>query len=216
MTGTDPGLLAMVPQPVRAVLLLFPMNIHPRTSPSVDEKVVWHTNQTVRGACGSVGLLHAVMNNTHLISLDEKKFYSQFYESTRDLDSRTRAHRFYENDEIERVHAETAQAEGTVEDSSYSNHSTQTHNLSSFSPFLLICFLCINFEFMAGAGQSLHFTAFVHVNGGLYELDGHNQGPVKHGECDPDNLLPRAAQLIQTNFMDKVDLLALVAFIILY
>jgi len=39
------------------------------------------------------------------------------------------------------------------------------------------------------AKTNLHFVAFVHANGGLYELDGRKDTPTKHGNTTPDSLL---------------------------
>ena len=74
--GVDEALLAMVPQPVRAVLLLFPLSkvaeehrkqeqetIDNSESTQTVSENVWFTKQTVPNACGTVGLLHAVFNN---------------------------------------------------------------------------------------------------------------------------------------------------------
>lgn len=36
---------------------------------------------------------------------------------------------------------------------------------------------------------NLHFVAFVHCDGGLYEMDGRLDKPVRHGNTTPDTLL---------------------------
>ena len=74
--GFDPDLLAMVPQPVHAVLLLFP--ITPTSEKAKDEEAealakpgavndvsegVYYMRQTIGNACGTIGVLHAVGNN---------------------------------------------------------------------------------------------------------------------------------------------------------
>jgi ubiquitin carboxyl-terminal hydrolase L3 len=79
--GLDDELLAMVPQPVLAVIFLYPLT-------SVDDKVeeydpsatsttggkdlsknVYFTKQTVGNACGTVGVIHAIGNAASSIKL---------------------------------------------------------------------------------------------------------------------------------------------------
>ena len=38
-----------------------------------------------------------------------------------------------------------------------------------------------------------HFVCFVHVDGGLYEMDGRKSGPILKGKCSPDTFLNEAA-----------------------
>ena len=39
------------------------------------------------------------------------------------------------------------------------------------------------------AKTNLHFVAFVHKDGGLYEMDGRKPKPTRHGNTTPDTLL---------------------------
>ena len=64
---------------------------------------------------------------------------------------------------------------------------------------------------LAAAGQTaapdadeevnLHFVAFVHVDGGLYELDGRKPGPVRHGASSAGTLLADAVAVVQRDFV---------------
>eukprot|EP00457_Paulinella_chromatophora_P010132 gb/GEZN01010223.1/.p1 GENE.gb/GEZN01010223.1/~~gb/GEZN01010223.1/.p1 ORF type:complete len:327 (-),score=47.24 gb/GEZN01010223.1/:238-1218(-) len=171
--GTDPELLDMVEGPVRSVLLLFPHKPSSQTLSPTQHPSVWHTYQYVRGACGSVGLLHAVMNNLDNIELDDNSFYGKFAADSRHLTPAARAALFYQNEEVEAIHQQTARADGTSQDTSYSTN------------------------------QNLHFNAFVHRAGGLYELDGLKAGPVFHGPTTPATLLQDAVRVIETQFMAK-------------
>ncbi|TGO07024.1 hypothetical protein BTUL_0345g00010 [Botrytis tulipae] len=71
---TDPGLWSMIPRPVHALLVILPLTPSWNTSrlaedtpPSVyegsgrDEPVIWF-KQTIGHACGSIGLLHCLIN----------------------------------------------------------------------------------------------------------------------------------------------------------
>jgi ubiquitin carboxyl-terminal hydrolase L3 len=70
--STDDWALDMIPQPVTAVLLLYPLTpvqlqheqqekatLSAKTSPAED---VWFTKQRIGNACGTIGLLHAMLN----------------------------------------------------------------------------------------------------------------------------------------------------------
>jgi ubiquitin carboxyl-terminal hydrolase L3 len=47
-----------------------------------------------------------------------------------------------------------------------------------------------------------HFVALVHVNGGLYELDGRKDGPVRHGDTTKETLLKDACEVVE-DFMKR-------------
>ncbi len=71
---TEPALLAFVPRPAHALLLIFPVsdvyeksrreedaNKQDYSGSGPDEPVIWY-KQTIGNACGLIGLLHAVSN----------------------------------------------------------------------------------------------------------------------------------------------------------
>lgn len=70
----DPSLLAFVPRPVYALLLVFPIsttyeasreaedsNFSDYSGSGPEEEVIWF-RQTIRNACGMIGLLHSACN----------------------------------------------------------------------------------------------------------------------------------------------------------
>ncbi len=72
----DPDLLAFVPRPASALLLVFPVSKSYETfrmeedrpkpeyeGKGAEEPVIWY-KQTIRNACGLIGLLHAVSNGS--------------------------------------------------------------------------------------------------------------------------------------------------------
>ncbi|XP_039002396.1 ubiquitin carboxyl-terminal hydrolase 3-like [Hibiscus syriacus] len=168
--GLDDELLAIVPQPVLAVLFLYPI-----TSQTEEERLhqdnekrnvsskVYFMKQTVGNACGTIGLLHSVGNITSEIKLQEGSFLDRFFKSTATMDPLERA-AFLEKDvEMEVAHSVAASA-GETE----ASDNVDTH---------FICFTC--------------------VDGELYELDGRKSGPVSHGPSSPSSLLQDAAKVIK-------------------
>ncbi|XP_022758341.1 ubiquitin carboxyl-terminal hydrolase 3-like isoform X2 [Durio zibethinus] len=124
--GLEDELLAMVPQPVFAVLFLFPI-----TSQDAGSKV-YFMKQTVGNACGTIGLLHSVGNITSEIKLQEGSFLDRFFKSTASMDPMERA-AFLENDrEMEDAHSVAATA-GETE----ASDNVDTH---------FICFTCVDGE----------------------------------------------------------------------
>ncbi|XWS62035.1 hypothetical protein CRYUN_Cryun07bG0176300 [Craigia yunnanensis] len=93
--GLEDELLAMVPQPVLAVLFLFPI-----TSQTEEERLrqdnekrgviskVYYMKQTVGNACGTIGLLHSVGNITSEIKLRKLglMFCAAFLEKDREME----------------------------------------------------------------------------------------------------------------------------------
>ncbi|CAM6023870.1 unnamed protein product [Sphagnum balticum] len=167
--GFDDDLLAMVPTPVLAVLLLFP--ISPEfceqewETLQVSEKL-YFLNQTVGNACGTIGLLHSIGNNLSQLELAEGSYLQQFFKSTASMSPLERA-TFLENDtELEGAHSLAASAGDTAPPDST-------------------------------ASINLHFVCFVCVDGGLYEMDGRKQQPVYHGSTSQDSLLKDSVKAIQ-------------------
>ncbi|KAM1990109.1 hypothetical protein ACFX15_031402 [Malus domestica] len=168
--GLDGELLEMVPNPVLAVLFLYPI-----TAKTEEERMmqanekqepkgnVYFMKQTVGNACGTIGLLHAVGNITSEIKLVEDSFLDRFFKKTASMDPLQRA-AFLESDtEVEVAHSVAANGGDTE-----ASDNADTH---------FICFAC--------------------VDGELYELDGRKSDPISHGPSSPNSLLQDAAKVIQ-------------------
>lgn len=114
---------------------------------------VYFMGQKVGNACGTIGMIHAVLNNAKqgVIPLEKGKFFANYLEDTKELSADERAVELGTNSEIRSEHAELA-----VEATSNADHSVNAN---------------------------LHFIAFVHCDGNLYELDGCKPAPVNHGAC---------------------------------
>lgn len=182
--GVDSMLLSMVPTPVHALLMAFPISKMSEKHKEEEEKLiaekgqtvsdkVWFIKQKIGNACGTIGLLHAVLNATSdgRVTLVKDKFFSKFYDQTKDMDPSERAKALEKNEDIEEEHQVVARAEGT----SSVSHSTN---------------------------MNMHFNAFTVVDGCLYEFDGRKERPINHGECSADDLLKKAIAVIQ-KFMSR-------------
>lgn len=171
--GVDEMLLGMVPQPVLAVLMLFPISETSEAHRKEEEAKmagsqvvspnVYHMRQVIGNACGTIGLVHAVLNNANAIPLDSSKFFSKFLQDSKGMDLDQRAQLLEANSDIEVSHQSLA-SEATSE----VNHAVNAN---------------------------LHFNAFVQVDGCLYELDGRKERAINHGPCT--NLLFDAVAVVK-------------------
>lgn len=182
--GFEPDLLAMVPQPVHAILLLFPITEasekarleHAATrnndaasddAPVVSPRV-WFTRQTIGNACGTIGVLHAVANTQHEYSIADDSWFARFFAATRAMTPAERAAHLEADDSLESAHAGAA--------------SSVASSTAVPTP---------------DEEVDLHFVALVHVDGGLYELDGRKEAPVRHGDTRAESFLSDAGAVVQ-------------------
>jgi len=179
--GLDPELLAMVPQPVSAVLLLYPLTEKALTASATKDSAiqtegqtlspsVYFMKQSIGNACGTVALMHALANNTDTLELGGSPL-AAFFTQTAQQTPEQRAEALENFHELEAAH----EAAG---------HEGQTAAPSRDDKL------------------DTHFIAFVHVDGHLYELDGRRPAPVNHGVTSPENLLSDAAKVVKS-FMER-------------
>ncbi|EAZ31529.1 ubiquitin carboxyl-terminal hydrolase 3 isoform X1 [Oryza sativa Japonica Group] len=169
--GLDDEMLAMVPQPVLAVILLYPQDRKKESvaSPSSTveskklSKNVYFTKQTIGNACGTVGIIHAIGNALSRIKLVEGSYFDRFYKQTADMDPAQRASFLEEDEEMEKAHSVAVSAGDTEAKDGVIEH--------------YVCFSCVDDE--------------------IFELDGGNSQPISHGPSSPDSLLQDAAKVIK-------------------
>ncbi|XP_071779655.1 ubiquitin carboxyl-terminal hydrolase isozyme L3 isoform X2 [Centroberyx gerrardi] len=176
--GLDPELLSMVPRPVCAVLLLFPLTEkYEAFKLEEEEKIkaqgqdvspdVYFIKQTIGNACGTIGLIHAVANNQAHLEFESDSALKKFLGQTSKMSPEEKA-TFLEKDESIRVTHESSAQEGQTEAPSIDEK------------------------------VNLHFIAFVNVGGQLYELDGRKPFPIVHGKTSEDSFLEDATQVCKT------------------
>lgn len=173
--GLDPELLNMVPRPVCAVLLLFPITEKYEAFKQEEEDKlknqkqdissdVYFIKQTIGNACGTIGIIHAVANNLKHLEFNSDSALKKFIEKTSKMNAEERA-AFLEKDESIRVTHESSAQEGQTEAPS------------------------------ADERVNLHFISFVNVGGQLYELDGRKPFPIVHGKTSEETFLEDAVDV---------------------
>ncbi|KAL2122864.1 hypothetical protein VTJ04DRAFT_3319 [Mycothermus thermophilus] len=181
----EPDLLAHIPRPAYALLVIFPLTpawrrdreaedaalgdsaTYYRGGPAGNtgpEPIIWF-KQTIHDACGSYGLVHCVVNGPAAKHILPGSFLDKLRTAALPLEREERAKLLYDSEEFERAHQLVA---GLGESS---------------VPVLR------NRERL---GQ--HFVAYVKANGHLWELEGSREGPLDRGELDEgeDVLSPKA------------------------
>lgn len=160
----DPDLLAFVPRPAHALLLIFPVSQTYETfRREEDEKLpvysgagdgeptIWY-KQTIGNACGLIGLLHAVSNGAAKSQIEEDSDLAKLLASAIPLKPDERADLLYESKALETAHQNAASGGDTSAPS-------------------------------ADDKVDLHFVCFVKAEDNhLWELDGRRKGPLDRGE----------------------------------
>lgn len=147
---TDPDLVGFVPRPVKALILLFPLNRFFETAKNdkiianeeltaQEDPPIWF-KQTIGNACGLYGLLHSLGNNKKLLNEDSKLL--KFLEAHSRSDGR---------------YSDTAADDFVVYLSELNSDKFQQGQTEAPE---------------AEQEVNLHFITFIQHNGVVYELDG--------------------------------------------
>jgi len=169
--GLDEALLAMIPQPTAALLLLFPMSKkYSEYCESAEKSIaeckdklpsdLYYMKQTISNACGTVALIHAVANNMDKVAMGDGSLKT-FLEATKDATPEERAVKLEADDSICKNHDDVARQGQTA---------TPGENDE----------------------VEYHFISFVEKDGRLFEMDGRKSGPLDCGSTD--NFLFSAAE----------------------
>jgi ubiquitin carboxyl-terminal hydrolase L3 len=114
--------LAHIPRPALALLVIIPLtpawdrsrtaedaNKEPYTGSGPDEPVIWF-KQTIGHACGSIGLLHSVINGPAVDFIKRDSDLAAIRSLAIPLDMTKRAEMLYNNEPFERAHKSVEQA----------------------------------------------------------------------------------------------------------
>ena len=184
----DPDMLAIVPRPAYALLLVFPVSqTYEKFRHEEDkdrqqykgsgdgEEVLWY-KQTIGNACGLIGLLHSVSNGYAKSQVQPGSDLANLLKEAVPLQPEDRAVLLEETDSLEKAH----QAAAVTGDTKAPD---------------------------AQAEVDLHYVAFVksEKNGHLFELDGRRKGPLDRGElkADEDVLSENALDRGVRAFMER-------------
>ena len=184
--STEDWALDMVPQPVAAVIMLYPIT-EPQEAYRAREKSetipnqtvsdkVWFTAQRIGNACGTIGILHALANisTSDTECIKKGSWLDRFYASCpRSLSPADKAAVLENDKEIETMHDNA-----TADDANQTGRGELDDDVNT------------------------HFVALVSVDGGLYELDGRKVAPIRHGSTEESTFLKDACGVVD-KFMKR-------------
>jgi len=189
--GLDDELLAMVPQPVKAVILLFPLTddfkkkrdaryaekLRKVGEGHVDPTIIW-IKQTIGNACGTMAMLHALTNSP--VEFEPESAIAQFIDLCKAKTPLERAKLLENTALFKNIHAETAVTGQTAppKDLNVDLH-----------------FTC----FVEAPDASVRTSTGRHYSKRLIELDGSRDGPMDHG--DVKDFLKGVAKVVKEDFI---------------
>jgi ubiquitin carboxyl-terminal hydrolase L3 len=181
----EPGLLAHIPRPVYALLVIVPLTpawkqdrekedvalgdpatyYHGGAAGEGNEPIIWF-KQTIGDACGSYGLLHCAINGATPKFILPGSTLEILRNDAIPLPKDERAKMLYDSKAFEEAHKSVVELGDTP-------------------------------SIRSGEHTGQHFVAYVKANGHLWELEGSRDGPLDRGELDEDEdvLSPRALDL---------------------
>lgn len=182
--STSPDLLAWIPRPIHALILLADRPIYTVARSAVeptiaeyrgsgpDEPVLW-MKQTIGHACGLMALLHSVFNLENGRYLTSGSALDTLMKRATELAPTERAQLLYESRFLEDAHMEAA----------------STGSSAAPSP---------------PDDNHHHFIAFVRREGKVWELNGGMNGPLLRGtlESEEDLLSERGLAMTVQDFLD--------------
>lgn len=175
----DPDLLSFIPRPANALLLVFPVSKSYEvlrmqedkdkaeyTGKGPEEPIIWY-KQTIRNACGLIGILHAVSNGSSRAFIESESALEKLVQEAIPLAPIERADLLYNSQALESAHASAA-SQG------------QSHAPGAEDDIDLhyVCFI-------------------KDEKNNLWELDGRRKGPLNRGtlSADEDVLSEKALDL---------------------
>ncbi|KAL7525646.1 hypothetical protein ACHAWF_001449, partial [Thalassiosira exigua] len=184
--STEDWALEMVPKPASAVVVLFPMTekvagarrqLHSETNDADSDEDVWYVKQRIRNACGTIAILHALANVPRSVrgaSNRPNSWLESFLENNPSSSSPVDKAVALESDAtIESFHEDA-----TADETNQTSRGNKEDNID------------------------MHFVAFAHASGKLYELDGRvERGPICHGNTTQKDLLRDACAVVK-KFME--------------
>jgi ubiquitin carboxyl-terminal hydrolase L3 len=135
--GLDEELLAMSPQPVVALLFLFPYSkmcqFKAEERETLEKKgqnispKVYFMKQLVGNACGTVAMVHCIANNRDRLGVADNSFFSQFLEKTRQVNPEERGKLFGSENKLAEISESIAKDESTQTEAPAADANVDSH-----------------------------------------------------------------------------------------
>lgn len=188
--STEPWALKMIPQPVMAVLMLFPVSKSQEEWRKQEEEErkrnqvlvspkVWFMKQRIGNACGTIGLIHALANLPPQEQTQPPLVVGGWLKEFLDkcpatLDAYAKADILESDTLLQYLHEDAA-----------TDHELNCTDKGDIDDDI-----------------DTHFIALARVDHGIYELDGRKEGPIRHGDTTVETFLTDACNVVQ-KFMSR-------------
>jgi ubiquitin carboxyl-terminal hydrolase L3 len=117
--STEEWALDMIPSPVLAVMMLYPIKPHTEEFAALQNNEIldkgqvvssktFFMKQNIGNACGTIGILHALGNSQDSLTIRNNSYLSRFFAATSGLNADEIATYLEADDELETVHAAAA------------------------------------------------------------------------------------------------------------
>lgn len=129
----DDEMLQMIERPVHSVIFLYPVGesdgpleqryITEPPQTDADSNLPWFTLQTLPNACGTIAVIHSILNNLSHCRVIPDSWLSKFIEKSKTMTPEERANYIESNDEIQEIHEGAAVEDTTpINDEDAMNH----------------------------------------------------------------------------------------------
>ena len=164
--GIDTESLTFIQRPIYAFVLLFPFDSKPLRESKIKQEQtienngqklsdkVYFMKQHISNACGSIAVVHSIINNNGRVLVEENSLIDNFRKESLTMDPSRRGHFLGEQQSFEEISNSSAKETGQ----------TKAPEINDV--------------------VNNHFIVFVEVDGDLYELDGEKKYPINHGKVN--------------------------------
>lgn len=179
--STEDWAIDMIPQPVAAVVMLYPITGKQESSRAQDNipkdgmEDAWFIKQRIGNACGTIGLLHSLLNAPEPLNTFQKDSWLETFQADchKSMPPIEKAERLEKDEKVAKLHDQATSSE---------DNQTSRGNIDD--------------------DVDTHFIALVNCNNKLYEMDGRKDGPVLHGPTTQETLLKDACSVVK-KFMER-------------
>jgi len=173
--GLNEDLLGMIPQPLLALILLFPSNAKvPQEAIKGDDSNSFflHQPKALQDACGTIAMIHAISNNLDKVPLADGCLKT-YIEANRGKSPAVRGSALASNADINAIHNSFVQNEDL----------NQTKHVEAGS-------------------TGHHFVCFMQVGQEVVEFDGCKDDLTHHMTIGEDTFLNVTAKIVQEKYLD--------------
>ena len=108
----------MIPKPVHSVIFLFPVGessgpletryTENSTPEKNDSNLPWFTLQSLPNACGTIAVIHSILNNLDHVRVVPETWLAKFIEKSKTMTPAERGNYIESNNEIQEIHEDNA------------------------------------------------------------------------------------------------------------